>query len=150
MSGHVHDFACMHLHGTDSSWECIEQCWYYYWKCCVCWNCNIMLWGGKLRGFSSSFFSTDWDFVPCFHPKDLFPDKSTVEFGARFKISYHGTYKILINSQVSPTKKYVLVQRGCQAPIGVVSALSMRRIHLRRRYVIDFSITTYLYRTQLL
>ena len=50
----------------------------------------------------------------------MFPDKATVGFGAQFSITYFGTYKILTNSQVSPPKTYLLYQRGCPVPTGVV------------------------------
>jgi hypothetical protein len=52
--------------------------------------------------------------------QDLFPDKTTVNFGASFSIQYHGTYKILTNTQVLPPKIYLLYQRGCPTPKEVV------------------------------
>jgi hypothetical protein len=74
--------------------------------------------------------------------QDLFPDKATVNFGAKFTIEYYGTYKILKNSQVSPPKTYLLYQRGCAAPTGVVSS-EVSTARILRQFILNGMIFMY-------
>ncbi|KAF9907646.1 hypothetical protein EC991_010766 [Linnemannia zychae] len=59
------------------------------------------------------------DCVTAYDPtKDYFPDKSQVDGGALFSITYHNNYKILKNTSLNTT--YILTQCGTPAPNSTV------------------------------
>mmetsp|Transcript_11625 Transcript_11625/g.18525 ORF Transcript_11625/g.18525 Transcript_11625/m.18525 type:complete len:674 (+) Transcript_11625:120-2141(+) len=59
--------------------------------------------------------------VTCLQTTDMFPTKIT-DVSALFKVEYFMSYKIVTN--LKDTKKYVLVQRGCEADPTVTAAIA--------------------------
>lgn len=49
---------------------------------------------------------------------DLFPHKVAPDQSSHWKISYHGTYKILENTEGGVDTKYLMYQCGLSAPSG--------------------------------